>query len=38
MKNFEEFGIEEEEFSGLLKSSPINTLEQYGKFLYGDLS
>ena len=38
LTNLEEFGIKEQEFSELCKSEPIYTLDQVGKFLFGDLS
>ncbi len=38
LKNFEEYGIKEQEFSKLFKSEPVYTLTKFGKFLYGDFS
>ena len=36
LANFEEYGIKEQEFSQLTKSSPIYTITQFGKFFNQD--
>jgi hypothetical protein len=38
LKDIEEFGIKEQEFTEIFKNEPIYTLTDFGKFKYGDLS
>ena len=38
LKDFEEFGIREEDFSNIFESKPVYTLAEFGNYLYGDFS